>query len=71
MPPTIDFHKQIAGPGLFHSSQGALTQITFSIRKGENLARKISSKDSMTMNLEKFATSFSEFNSERFLFVFN
>ena len=44
----------------------ALVDITFSMRKGENLARHTSSKDSITMNLEKSAASFSESDSERF-----
>ena len=48
----------------------ALVDITFSIRKGENLARHTSSKDSITMNLGKSAASFSESDSERFRFVF-
>ena len=38
----------------------ALVDITFSIRKGESLARHTSSKDSITMNLGKSAASFSE-----------
>ena len=33
---------------------------TFSIRKGENVSRQTSSKDSITLNLGKSATSFSE-----------
>ena len=44
----------------------ALVDITFSMRKGENLARQTSTKDSITMNLEKSAASFSESDSERF-----
>ena len=44
----------------------ALVNITFSMRKGENLARHTSSKDSITMNLEKSAASFSKSDSERF-----
>ena len=47
----------------------ALVDITFSIRKGENLARHTSSKDSVTMNLGKSATSFTESDSERFRLV--
>ena len=43
----------------------ALVDVTFSIRKGENLARHTSSKNSITMNLGKSAASFSE--SERFV----
>ena len=43
---------------------------TFSIKKGENLARQISSKDSMAMNLGKSVTSFSESDSDRFRFFF-
>ena len=46
----------------------ALVEITFSITKGENLARQTSSKDSLTMNLGKSAASFSESDSERFRF---
>ena len=45
----------------------ALVAITFSIEKGENLARQTSSKDSMTMNLRKSAASFSESDSDKFL----
>ena len=41
----------------------SLVEITFSIRKGENLA---SSKDSMTMNLGKSAASPSKSDSDRF-----
>ena len=48
----------------------ALVDITFSIRKGENLAWHTSSKDSITMNLGKSAASFSESDSERFRLVF-
>ena len=44
----------------------ALVDITFSIRKGENLARHTPSKDSITMNLGKSAASFSESDSQRF-----
>ena len=47
-----------------------LVEIRFSMRKGENFPRQISSKDSLTMNLEKFAASFSVFNSDKFIFVF-
>ena len=47
----------------------ALVDITFSIRKGESLARHTSSKDSITMNLEKSAASFSESDSESFRLV--
>ena len=48
----------------------ALVEITFSLRKGVNLARQTSSKDSITMNLGKSAASFSESDSERFRLVF-
>ena len=48
----------------------ALVDITFSMRKGENFARHISSKNSITMNLGKSAASFSESDSERFRFDF-
>ena len=48
----------------------SLVDITFSMRKGENLARQTSSKDSITMNLGKCAASFSESDSERFRFDF-
>ena len=48
----------------------SLVDITFSIRKGENLARHTSSEDSITMNLRKSVTSFSESDSERFRLVF-
>ena len=48
----------------------ALVDITFSLRKGENLTRHTSSKDSITMNLRKSAPSFSESDSERFRFDF-
>ena len=48
----------------------ALVDITFSIRKGENLARHTPSKDSITMNLGKSTASFSESDSERFCLVF-
>ena len=48
----------------------ALGDITFSMRKAENLARDTSSKDSITMNLGKSTASFSESNSERFYLVF-
>ena len=47
----------------------ALIDITFSIRKGESLARHTSSKDSITMNLWKSAVLFSESDSERFRLV--
>ena len=47
----------------------ALVDITFSIRKGKSLDRHTSSKDSITMNLEKSAVSFSESDSERFRLV--
>ena len=48
----------------------ALVEITFSMRKGENLARQTSSKDSITMNLEKSAVSFSKSDSDKFRLVF-
>ena len=48
----------------------ALVDITFSIRKGENLARQTSSKDSIIMNPGKSDASFSESDSERFRLVF-
>ena len=41
----------------------ALVDITFSMTKGENLAKQASSRDSVTMNLEKSAA---ESDSERF-----
>ena len=44
----------------------ALVDITFSMRKDENLTTQTSSKDSITMNLGKSATSISESDSERF-----
>ena len=44
----------------------ALVEITFSMRKGKNLARQTSSKYSMTMNLGKSAASFSKSDSDRF-----
>ena len=44
----------------------ALVEIAFSIRKGENLAKPTSSKDSITMNLGKSAASFSESDCEKF-----
>ena len=44
----------------------ALLEITFPIRKGKNLARQTTSKDSIPMNLGKSAASFSESDSERF-----
>ena len=48
----------------------ALVEITFSMRKGENLVRPTSSKDSITMNLGKSIASFSESDSDRFHLVF-
>ena len=48
----------------------ALVDITFSMRKGENLARQTSSKDSITMNLGKSPASFSKSDSERFRLEF-
>ena len=48
----------------------ARVDITFSIRKGENLVRQTSFKDSISMNLGKYAASFSESDSERFRFDF-
>ena len=48
----------------------ALVEITFSIRKGENLARQTSLKDSITMNLGKSAASFSESDFEGFCSLF-
>ena len=47
-----------------------LNVISFSIKKGENLARQTSSKDLMTMNLGKSAASFSESHTDKFLLVF-
>ena len=47
----------------------ALVEITFSMRKGKNLASQTSSKDSITMNLGKSAASFSLFDSDRFRLV--
>ena len=47
-----------------------LVEITFSVRKGENLAWPTSSKDSLTMNLGKSAASFSESDSDWFCLVF-
>ena len=48
----------------------AFVDIPFSIRKGENVAKHTSSKDSITMNLGKSAASYSESDSERFRLVF-
>ena len=48
----------------------ALDMITIFIKKGENLARQIASKDSMIMNLGKSAASVSESDSDKFLFHF-
>ena len=48
----------------------AIVEITFSMRKGENLIRQTSSKDSITMNLGKSTASFSESDSVRFLLDF-
>ena len=64
MPSAVDFRKQIAVPSLFTILEVALKEITFSIRKGENLAWEISSKYSITVNLGKSAVSFSESNSD-------
>ena len=47
-----------------------LEEITFSMRKGENLARQTSPKDLITMNLENSAVSFSESDCNRFHLVF-
>ena len=47
-----------------------LIVITFSVKKGKNLARQTSFKDSMTMNPGKSAASFFEYVSDKFLFVF-
>ena len=44
----------------------ALVHITFSMRKGENLAKQASSRDSITMNQGKSTVSFSESDSGRF-----
>ena len=44
----------------------ALVDVTFSMRKGENLARQTSSKNSISMNPGKSTDSFFEFDSERF-----
>ena len=43
-----------------------LADITFSMKKDENLAKQTSSKDSITMNLGKSAASFSESDSDKF-----
>ena len=48
----------------------ALVEITFSMRKGENLGWQISFKDSTTMNLGKSVASFDESDSDRFRLVF-
>ena len=48
----------------------ALVGITFTIKKGENLAQQTFSKDSMTMNRGKSAASFSESDSDTFLLGF-
>ena len=45
-------------------------EITFTMRKGENLANQTSSKDSITMNLGKSAASFSESDSAKFYLGF-
>ena len=44
--------------------------ITFSMRKGENLARQTSTKDSVTMNLEKSAASFCKSDLDRLFVLF-
>ena len=49
----------------------ALVDNTFSIRKGVNLARQTTSKDSMTMNLGKSAASPSKSDSDWFRLFFN
>ena len=48
----------------------ALVEITFSMRKGENLARQATARDSFTMTLGKSAASFFESDSDRFRLVF-
>ena len=48
----------------------ALVEITFSMRKGKNIAGQTSSKDSMTMNLGKSTVSPSESGAEKFHFDF-
>ena len=48
----------------------ALVDITFSIRKSENLPRHTSSKDSITMNLGKSAALFSDSERFRLFFLF-
>ena len=48
----------------------ALVEITFSMRKCENLAWLTSSKDSITMNLGMSAGSFSESDSDSFRLFF-
>ena len=48
----------------------ALVETIFSMKKGENLTRQTSSKDSTTMNLRKSAVSFFGSDSEKFCLVF-
>ena len=68
LPPTINFDKQVSLSFMFFGV--TLDATTFFIKKGENLDRQTSSKDSMTMNLGKSAASFFEPNSDKFLFFF-
>ena len=48
----------------------ALVEITFSMRKDENLVRQTSSKDSITRNLGKSSAPLSEFDSDKFRLFF-
>ena len=70
-PPTLHLDKQVSVSDFLNVFRRCPFEIAFSIRKGENLARQTSSKDSMTMNLGKSSASPSESDSDRFcLFVF-
>ena len=64
--PVVHFDNQVSVSNFLYVLGVVLDAISFSTGKGENLDRQTASKDSITMNLGKSATSWSEFHSDNF-----
>ena len=65
LPPAVHLDKQVAIPCFFNSFQSSPCRKYFFY----DLALQTSSKDSLKMNMGKFAASFSESDSDRFHLV--
>ena len=70
LPPAVHLDQEVSILCFLNSFWSSSSGDYFFMRKGENLAWQISSKDSITMNPGKSAALFSEFDSDRFSLVF-